>query len=100
MMKPTLVALLVLFSVALSGSVPNLHAVYVSGSAAVPNGTEGSLNLGDAKELRFNYDGGAFKLPYERITTLRAQLLGLRQDFIDRILGKRVHDTTCGGLVP
>ncbi len=70
-MKHTaLVASLVLFGVALSGSVPNPHAIYVSGSAAVPNGTEGSLNLGDARELRFDYDGGSFKLPYERITTL------------------------------
>lgn len=59
-----------LFAAVLLGSVPNPHAVYVSGSAAIPNGTEGSLNLGDAKELRFNYDGGAFKLAYERITTL------------------------------
>lgn len=70
MMKPTIVALFVLFSAALSGSVPNLHAIYVNGSAAVPNGTEGSLNLGDAKELRFNYQGGEFKLAYERITSL------------------------------
>ena len=71
LMKHTaLVASLVLFVFTLSGSVPNPHAVYVSGSAAVPNGTEGSLNLGDAKELRFDYDGGSFKLPYERITTL------------------------------
>lgn len=70
-MKHTaLIASLVLFCAALSGSVPNPHAVYVSGTAAIPNGTEGSLNLGDANELRFNYDGGAFKLSYERITTL------------------------------
>jgi hypothetical protein len=70
-MKHTaLIASLVLFSALLSGSVPNPHAVYVSGTAAIPNGTEGSLNLGDAGELRFNYDGGAFKLPYERITAL------------------------------
>ena len=70
-MKHTaLVASLALFALALFGSVPNPHAVYVSGSAAIPNGTEGSLNLGDTKELQFNYEGGAFKLPYERITAL------------------------------
>jgi len=70
-MKHTaLVSSLVLSSFALLGSVPNPHAIYVSGSAAIPNGTEGSLNVGDTKELRFNYDGGAFKLPYERITSL------------------------------
>jgi hypothetical protein len=71
MMKHTaLLASLVLFSAALPGSVPNPHAAYVSGSAAIPNGAEGSLNLEDAKELRFNYDGGTFKLGYERITSM------------------------------
>jgi len=69
-MKPTLIAILVLFAFALLGSVPNPHATYISGSAAIPNGTEGSLNLGDAKELHFDYDGGSFKLSYERITSL------------------------------
>jgi hypothetical protein len=70
-MKHTaLLTSLVLFSVALSGSVPNPHAAYVSGSAAIPNGAEGSLNLEDTRELRFDYDGGFFKLSYERITSL------------------------------
>ncbi len=63
-------ASLVLFSAALPGSVPNPHAAYVSGSAAIPNGAEGSLNLEDANELRFNYDGGRFKLAYQRITSM------------------------------
>ncbi len=70
MKQSALLASLVLFAIVLLGSVPNPHAVYVSGSAAIPNGSEGSLNLGDAKELRFDYDGGPFKLAYERITTL------------------------------
>ncbi len=70
-MKHTaLIASLVLFVAGLSGSVPNQHALYVSGSAAIPNGVEGSLNLGDARELRFEYNGGSFKLSYERITAL------------------------------
>jgi hypothetical protein len=70
-MKHTaLLASLVLFSAALPGSVPNPHAAYVSGSAAIPNGAEGSLNLEDTKDLRFNYDGGTFKLRYERITSM------------------------------
>src|SRR5215472_8098501 len=70
-MKHTaLLTSLVLFSVALSGSVPNPHAAYVSGSAAIPNGAEGSLNLEDTRELRFDYDGGFFKLSYERIRSL------------------------------
>src|SRR5271154_676950 len=63
-------ASLVLFSVALTGSVPNPHAAYVSGTATIPNGAEGSLNLEDTNELRFNYDGGTFKLAYQRITSM------------------------------
>jgi hypothetical protein len=63
-------ASLVLFSAALPGSVPNPRVAYVSGSATIPNGAEGSLNLEDTKELRFNYDGGTFKLAYERITSM------------------------------
>ena len=63
-----LFASLMLFSVLLLASVPNPHADYVSGSAAIANGTGGSLNLEDAKEFHFDYEGGAFKLPYERIT--------------------------------
>lgn len=65
-----LLASLILCALALSGSVPNPHAIYVSGSAAIPNGAEGSLNLGDAKELRFTYEGGEFSLPYQRVTAL------------------------------
>jgi hypothetical protein len=61
---------LVLFSAALPASVPNPHAVYVSGTAAIPNGAEGSLNLGHPTELRFNYDSESFELPYERITSM------------------------------
>jgi len=57
-------------SIALSVSVPNPHAVYVRGSAAIPNGADGCTNVGDAKEFRFNYDGGVFKLPYDRITSM------------------------------
>ncbi len=71
MMKHTAwLASLVLFCAALPGSVPNPHAAYVSGSAAIPNGAEGSLNLEDTNELRFNYDGGTFKLGYQRITSM------------------------------
>lgn len=63
-------ASLVLFSAALPGSVPNPHAAYVSGTAAIPNGAEGSLNLEDVNDLRFQYDGGTFKVPYQRITSM------------------------------
>ncbi|MBZ5596524.1 MAG: PEGA domain-containing protein [Acidobacteriia bacterium] len=56
---------LVLFSVL--ASVPHPPAVYVNGSAAVPNGTVGSLNLGDDKEFCFDYADDTFKLLYKRI---------------------------------
>jgi hypothetical protein len=49
-------------------SVPHPPAVYVSGSAAVPNGAAGSLNLSDDKEFQFDYADDSFRLPYERIT--------------------------------
>ena len=65
-----LLVALVLCSVAGWASVPNPHADYVSGSAAIPNGTGGTLNLGDSTELRFDYEDGAFRLPYERITSI------------------------------
>ena len=66
----TLFLTILLLSAALIASVPNNHAAYVSGSAAIPNGTDGSLNLEDGKELRFDYDGGPFKLPYGHITSI------------------------------
>ena len=59
-----------LFSTVLPASVPNPHAIYVSGSAAIPNGADGSINVGDVKEFRFDYQGGAFKLPYDRIISM------------------------------
>jgi hypothetical protein len=65
-----MIASLMLFSAVLPASVPNPHATYVSGSAAIPNGADGSINVGDVKEFRFDYEGGAFKLPYDHITSM------------------------------
>ena len=62
---------LVLFSALVLASVPHPPAVYVSGSAAVPNGSNGSLNLGDEKEFRFDYADDTFKLSYDRITGIQ-----------------------------
>src|SRR5260370_19069632 len=59
-----------LFCAVLVASVPNPPASYVSGSAAIPNGADGSINVGDVKEFRFNYEGGTFNLPYDRITSM------------------------------
>lgn len=61
---------IVLFCALLPASVPHPRAVYVSGSAAIPNGAEGSLNLGDEKEFLFNYPDATFRLPYERISSM------------------------------
>ena len=47
----TLFLTILLLSAALLASVPTDHAAYVSGSAAIPNGTEGSLNLEDGKDF-------------------------------------------------
>jgi hypothetical protein len=62
---------LVLFSALVLASVPHPPAVYVSGSAAVPNGSSGSLNLADDKEFRFDYADDSFKLPYDHITGIQ-----------------------------
>jgi len=61
---------LMLFSTLLQASVPNPHATYLSGSAAIPNGADGSINVADVKEFRFNYEGGTFNLPFDRITSM------------------------------
>jgi hypothetical protein len=70
MKHSALLVSLVLFSAMLPASVPNPHATYISGSAAIPNGADGSINVEDTKEFRFNYEGGAFKLSYDRITAM------------------------------
>jgi hypothetical protein len=68
-----LFVILVVFSALVLASVPHPPAVYVSGSAAVPNGSAGSVNLGDAKEFRFDYADDSFKLPYSRITGIQLE---------------------------
>ena len=68
MKRIALIVSLAVFSVL--ASVPHPPAVYVSGSATVPNGTTGSLNLSDDKEFQFDYADDTFRLPYERITSI------------------------------
>lgn len=46
------------------------HAVYTGGSAAIEKGTRGTVDVEDAKQFRFQYDGGTFSVPYERITSM------------------------------
>jgi len=43
---------------------------YVGGTVkTIPANTVGTLNLDDARQLRFIYNGSVFALPYEQITT-------------------------------
>jgi hypothetical protein len=63
-------ALLSLAWLPIFASVPHPPAVYVNGSASVPNGAAGSLNLGDDKEFRFDYADDTFKVPYDRIISM------------------------------
>ena len=45
-------------------------AAYVGGTVkSIPVNSAGSLNFDNAKELRFNYSGSIYSLPYEQITT-------------------------------
>ncbi|HUJ21331.1 MAG TPA: PEGA domain-containing protein [Bryobacteraceae bacterium] len=69
----TLFVTIVLLSAALLASVPNQPAVYLHGSAAIPNGTQGSFNVEDAREFHFDYEGGTFRLPYDRITKIELE---------------------------
>jgi hypothetical protein len=51
----------------LPGAVRGDHASYLGGTVtAIPKGTLGKLNLEDAAELRFEYKGGVFSVPYKR----------------------------------
>ena len=85
-----LLTTLVVFCVLLPASVPHPRAVYVSGSAAIPNGAEGSLNLGDTKEFCFNYADETFRLPYERISSME---LGGKP-------GAKAHIATAASWIP
>jgi len=73
MKRSNLLVSFVLFSALVLASVPHPPAVYVSGSAAVPNGSSGSLNLGDDREFRFDYADDTFKLPYDHITGIQLE---------------------------
>ncbi len=81
---------LVVFSALVLASVPHPPAVYVSGSSAVPNGSTGSLNLGDEKEFRFDYADDSLKLPYDRITGI----------LLENKPGSKSHLASSVGWVP
>jgi hypothetical protein len=55
----------------LLGAVRGDRAGYLGGTVtAIPKGTVGKLNLEDAAELRFEYKGGVFSVPYNRVTSI------------------------------
>jgi hypothetical protein len=71
-MKSSALFVILVLSVALVlASVPHPPAIYVNGSAAVPNESSGSLNLGDEKEFRFDYADDSLKIPYDHITSIQ-----------------------------
>jgi|SRR5579863_6592904 len=79
-----------LVTFAVLASVPHPPMVYVNGSAAVPNGAAGSLNLSDDKEFQFDYADSTFRVPYERITGIE----------FDSKPGARAHLASSVGWVP
>jgi hypothetical protein len=53
----------------ISVKAENIDAQFVGGTRnAIPANTIGTLNLDDAKELKFNYGGAVYRVPYAQIT--------------------------------
>src|SRR5437773_10198072 len=46
------------------------HAAYIGGTAYIPSGVQGRLDLADRAELIFSYKGGSFRLPYSSISSM------------------------------
>jgi hypothetical protein len=40
------------------------HAAYIGGTAAIPRGIHGALDLTDRTDLVFSYRDGSFRIPY------------------------------------
>jgi hypothetical protein len=53
---------------------------YVGGTVkSIPVNSAGSFNFDDAKEFRFTYNGSAYKLPYEQITSTSIERADVRR---------------------
>src|SRR5579863_9761387 len=53
---------------------------YVGGTVkSIPVNSAGSFNFDDAKEFRFTYNGSAFKLPYDQITSTNIEKADVRR---------------------
>ena len=76
----TIIVLVLLHHSLALGAVRGDKAAYRGGTiSTIPQGTQGVLDLSDAKELRFNYPKGAYKVPYDRITSMEfGQKVGRR----------------------
>ena len=70
MRKTAFLASLVVFSQLVPAAVKSDHLVYVGGSAAIPKSVQGTVDLEDAKQFRFQYDDKTFAIPYELITSM------------------------------
>src|SRR5688572_17606686 len=54
----------------LVAAVRGKEAMYVGGTATVPEATEGELDTSDPKVLRFASSKGKFEIPYEGVTSI------------------------------
>jgi PEGA domain-containing protein len=70
MRKTVVLISLAVCSWVLSGAVKPERAIYSGGSAALEKGATGTIDLENAKDFRFQYDGGTFSVPYDRITSM------------------------------
>jgi hypothetical protein len=61
------------------GAVRGDRAEYIGGTAAIPRGVQGALDLTDRVEMVFSYKGGSFHLPYSSISSMEfGQKVGRR----------------------
>jgi PEGA domain-containing protein len=70
MRKIVFLAVLVVSLQLVPAAVRSERAAYVGGSAAIAKDAKGTFDFEDAKQFRFQYAGGAFAVPYERITRI------------------------------
>jgi hypothetical protein len=72
------VALLASPAIAIS-AVRGDKAMYLGGTAGIPEKTEGELRVTDPVNLQFNYRGGTLTVPYQQVTSLEyGQKVGRR----------------------
>ena len=63
------------------------HVAYIGGTAPIAKGVEGTVDLSNSKDLRFDFSGGPWRLPYASITSM---------EFGEKV-GRRVGTTVALG---